>query len=169
MRATPWCDHDREGHTDFRQAVIGQFLRQRHGHLTGARDGARTPLGKQIGDLDLVVLGGGALNIIDADQLVLQGQQILERLANQLDGDVAAHEVRVSDHAFQRTFQLTHVGANALSDEERGIVRQIDLGLIGLLHQDRYTGFQLGGSTATVRPQPKRDFKRSSRPSISFG
>ncbi|MNQ78314.1 hypothetical protein D3C85_932220 [compost metagenome] len=51
--------------------------------------------------------------------------------------------MRVGDHALERAFQLTDVGANALGNEERGIVRQLDFGLIGLLHQDRHAGFQL--------------------------
>ncbi|MCY1496718.1 hypothetical protein D9M68_306590 [compost metagenome] len=49
----------------------------------------------------------------------------------------------MGDHPFQSAFQLADVGANTLGDEERGIVRQIDLGLLGFLHQDRDTGFQL--------------------------
>ena len=69
--------------------------------------------------------------------------QVFQGFADQLDGDVAAHEVRVGDHAFQRAFQLTDVGANTLGNEERGVMRQLDFGLIGLLHQDRHTGFQL--------------------------
>ncbi|MNP08131.1 hypothetical protein D3C76_1001880 [compost metagenome] len=72
----------------------------------------------------------------------MQRQQILQGLADQLNGDIATHEVRMGDHAFERTFQLTDVGANALGNEERCIVRQFDLGLIGLFHQDRDTGFQ---------------------------
>ncbi len=52
-------------------------------------------------------------------------------------------EVRVGNHPLQRAFQFTHVGADALGNEEGSIVRQIDLGLLGLLHQDRHTGLQL--------------------------
>ncbi len=49
----------------------------------------------------------------------------------------------VGDNALQRTFELTHVGADALGNKEGGIMRQVDFGLISLLHQNRNAGFQL--------------------------
>ena len=128
---------------DFRQTVVGQLLGQGHGYLTRARDRTRTTLGQQIGDLDLVVLSDSTLNVIHTDQFVLQRQQILERFTNQLDGDVTAHEMRVSDNPLQCTFQLTDVGSNALSDEKGCVMRELDFGLVGLLHQDCYAGLQL--------------------------
>ncbi|MNY03045.1 hypothetical protein D3C86_1356440 [compost metagenome] len=73
----------------------------------------------------------------------MQRQQVLQGFANQLDGDVAAHEVRVGDHAFERAFQFTDVGANALGNEERRVMGQVDFGLVGLLHQNRDPGLQL--------------------------
>ncbi|MNH24156.1 hypothetical protein D3C79_840740 [compost metagenome] len=103
--------------------MVGQLLGQGHGHLAWTRDRTRTTLGQQIGDLDLVVLGDGTLNVIHTDQLVLQRQQILERLTNQFDGDVAAHEVRVSDHPLQCAFQFTDVGTDALGNEEGRVMR----------------------------------------------
>ena len=71
-----------KGIADFRQTVIGQFLGQRHRYLTRSGHRARATLGEQIRHLDLVILGDRALNIIDADLLVLQCQQILESLAD---------------------------------------------------------------------------------------
>ncbi|MCY1173110.1 hypothetical protein D9M73_132610 [compost metagenome] len=128
--------------TDFRQTVVGQLLGQRHGHLAWTRDRTRTPLGQQIGDLDLVVLGDGALDVIHTHQFVLQREKILERFTNQLNGDVASHEVRMSDDALQSTFKFTDVGANTLGNKESSVMRQVYLGLVCLLHQDRDTGFQ---------------------------
>ncbi len=128
---------------DFGQAVVSQLFGQRHCNLTRTCDRARTTLGQQIGNLDLVVLGDRALNVIHRDQFVLQRQQVFQGFANQLDGDVAAHEVRVCDHAFKRAFQLTDVGADTLGNKERRIVWQIDFGLVSLFHQDRDAGFQL--------------------------
>src|SRR5690554_1314484 len=142
-RAAQLYDPVRQRHRRFRQAVVGQFLGQGHCHLTWPRNRARAPLGQNVRDLDLVVFGDGALNIVDADQLVLQCKKILERFANQLDGDIPSHEVGTGDHTLERTFQLTHVGADALGDKEGGIVGQIDARLLGLLHQDRDPRLQL--------------------------
>ena len=66
-----------EGVTDLRQAVVGEFLGQGHGDLTRTGHGARTALGEQVRQLDLVVLGHGALDVVDPHLLVLQGQQVL--------------------------------------------------------------------------------------------
>src|SRR5690606_7797109 len=123
--------------------------------LPRSRYRTRASLGQEIGNLDLVILSDGTLDIVDADQLVLQRQQILQRFSNQLDGDLAPHEVRVSDDALKRTFQLTHVGADTLSDEERGVMRQVDLGLISLFHQDRYPGLQLRWFDRNGQPPAK--------------
>ncbi|MNJ76726.1 hypothetical protein D3C77_740680 [compost metagenome] len=89
-----------EGIADFRQAVIGQFLGQRHRDLTRPRHRARAALGEHVGHLDLVVLDYRALDIVDTDQLVLQGQKVLEGFADQFDGDVTPHEVGMGDHPF---------------------------------------------------------------------
>jgi len=128
---------------NFRQAVIGKLFRQRHGYLTRTRYRTGTPFRQQIGNLDLVILGHSALDIVDADQFILQRQQVLQRFTNQFDGDIASHEVGMGDHAFQCTFQFPDVRANALSDEESCIVGQVDLRLVGLLHQNGNTGLQL--------------------------
>ncbi|MNH05901.1 hypothetical protein D3C79_652520 [compost metagenome] len=122
--------------------MVGQFLGQGHGHLTRAGHRTGTAFGQQIGDLDLVVLGHGALDVIHTHQFVLQREEILERFTNQLNGDVASHEVRMSDDALQSTFKFTDVGANTLGNKESSVMRQVYLGLVCLLHQDRDTGFQ---------------------------
>ncbi|MNJ57867.1 hypothetical protein D3C77_534760 [compost metagenome] len=49
----------------------------------------------------------------------------------------------MSDNPLQSTFKLTDVGANALGNKEGSIMRQVYLGLIGFLHQDRNASFQL--------------------------
>ncbi len=144
---------------DFRQAVVSQLFGQRHGNLTRTSDRARTTLGQQVGNLDLVILGDSALNVIHRDQFVLQRQQVFQGFANQLDGDIAAHEVRVGDHALERAFQLTDVGTNTLGNKERRIVGQIDFGLVGLFHQDRYTGFQLRRFDGNRQPPAKAGFQ----------
>ena len=126
------------------KAVVGQLLGQGHGNLTGPCNGAGATFGQDVGYLDLVVLGDGALNIIDTHQLVLQGEQVLERLTNQLNGDVASHKMRTGDDPLECTFQFADVGANTLGNKESRIVRQINPGLLGLLHQNGNAGFQLG-------------------------
>src|SRR5690606_32951928 len=46
------------------------------------------------------------------------------------------------DHAFERALDVSYVGTNALSEKKRRVRRQIHLGLLGLLQQDRSPRFQ---------------------------
>ena len=76
----------------------------------------------------------------------------------------------VATTRFKRALELAHVRADALRDEERDFLRQIDVAHIAALLMRIATQVSSsGGSIATVNPQPKRDFKRSSSPSTSFG
>src|SRR5690625_3772880 len=63
-----------KGFADLREAVVGQFLGQRHRHLARSRYRSAAPLGKQIRELDLVVFGHHALDVVYGDQLVLERQ-----------------------------------------------------------------------------------------------
>ncbi|SUX56648.1 Uncharacterised protein [Citrobacter amalonaticus] len=56
---------------NFRQAVVGELFRQRHGHLTRTRYRARTTLGQQIRNFNFVILRHRLLNIVDGDQFFL--------------------------------------------------------------------------------------------------
>src|SRR5690606_16252898 len=105
-------------------------------YLTGPGNRARAALGQDVGHLDLVVLRHRTLDVVDTDQLVLQGQQVLERLADQLDGDIATPEMGTGDDPLQGSLQLTDVGTDPLGDEECGVVGQIDTRLLGLLHEN---------------------------------
>ena len=54
-----------------------------------------------------------------------------------------AGEARVGDHAAQRALELAHVGADALGDEERHFLRQLDADGLRLGHEDRHAGLEL--------------------------
>src|ERR1700689_4134940 len=56
-----------EGIADLRQAVTGQFLRQRHRYLARARHGTAAAFRQQIRHTDLVVVGDGLLDVFHRD------------------------------------------------------------------------------------------------------
>ena len=74
----------------------------------------------------------------------------------------------VGDHAAQRALEFAHVRADALGDEERHLLGQLDAAAAALLIRIATRVSKSGGSIATVRPQPKRDFSRASRPCDFF-
>src|SRR5690606_280434 len=76
-------------------------------------------------------------------------------LADQLDGDIPAHEVSAGDHPFQSTFEFADVGADALGNEEGSVVGKVDTRLLGLLHQNGYPGLQLGRLDRHGQPPAK--------------
>ena len=57
--------------TYLRQTVIRQFLRERHGELSWARNRATAALRQQVGDPHFVVFRHGLLNVVDGDEFVL--------------------------------------------------------------------------------------------------
>ena len=59
---------------NLRQRMIGEFLGEAHSHLPRSRDAPITPLGKNIGQLDVVVLGYRSLNVVDTNLAVLDSQ-----------------------------------------------------------------------------------------------
>ncbi len=62
--------------TDLRQRMIGQLLGQGHGHLPRPRDTSITPLGENIGNFYIVILGNGSLNVVNTDLSILYGEQV---------------------------------------------------------------------------------------------
>lgn len=72
--------------------------------------------------------------------------------AHEIDGDGPAGKVGVGDHAVQRPFELTHVGTQALGDEERHFARQANVVLVGLFIRIATRVSSSGGSIATVSP-----------------
>ena len=132
-----------KGITYLRQTVVGQLLGQCHRQLARTGNGAGTTLGEQIRQLDLVVLRHRLLDIVDGDQLLLQCQQVAQRFAHEIDVDGTAGEVGVGDHPVEGAFQFTDVGSQTFGNEEGHFVRQMDLVLVCLAHQDRDAGLQL--------------------------
>src|ERR1700689_3958138 len=57
-----------KGIADLRQAVAGEFLRQRHCHLARPRHRTATALGQKVRDPHLVIVGYGLLDVLDRDQ-----------------------------------------------------------------------------------------------------
>ena len=79
---------------DFRQAVVREFLRQRHRHLARPRYRSAAPLRKQVGNANLEILGHGFLDVLDRDEPRLHRQQIalLARWRREKQHDAEAAE-----------------------------------------------------------------------------
>ena len=123
---------------DLGQALLGHLFGQVHGNLARAGDAGRALFAVHVGDLDLVEVRDRLLDVLDRDQALLQREQVLERFLRKIQRDRPACELRVRDHAPHRAFQFAHVRADALRDEERHFVRQLDAAGCGLAHEDRH-------------------------------
>ncbi len=132
-----------ESITNFRKAVCGQFLRQCHRYLARPGNGAAAPLRQKIRDPDLVVFSDRLLNILHRHQPFLKRQKVPKSLFCKLERNGPAGKVRSGHHPAQGSFQLTHVGANPLGDEEGNLLRQVHIRHRRLAHQDGHTRFEL--------------------------
>jgi hypothetical protein len=93
---------------------------------------------------------------------VLDAQQIAQGFAGQLDRDLFLVEARVRQDLAQRTFEFAHVGAHVLGHEESdffGHFNQLPPAPLLIRMATRISSS--GGSIATVRPESKRDTRRS--------
>ncbi|OMP13430.1 hypothetical protein COLO4_01703, partial [Corchorus olitorius] len=129
---------------DLGQALLGQFLGQVHGNLARPGNAGRALLAVHVGDLDLVVVGHRLLDVFHADLAVLDGQQIAQGLAGQLDGDFLLVEARIGQDLAQRAFELAHVGAHVLGHEEGDFLGHLGVLGAGLVDQDGHAHLQLG-------------------------
>src|SRR5262245_37163490 len=116
---------------DLRKAVIREFPGERHRNLARPRDRAAAALREEIRDADLVVLGDGFLDVFHRDEPLLGGQQVLERLAGELERHGPAGESRGREHAPQRALQFADIRANPLRDEEGDFLWQVTAGDLG--------------------------------------
>ena len=123
--------------------MIGEFLGERHGDLPWPRDGAGSALRHHVSNPQFVVLSDCLLNVLDGDHAVVQSQQITQRFFGEIQVDGLAHELRGSDHPAQGPFQLAHVGADSLGDEQGHVVLDLDVGETRFAHQNGGPGFQL--------------------------
>ena len=112
---------------------------------------------RHVCDLDLVEVGHGFLDVLDADLAVLDGQQVLQRITRQLDVDLLvvkrlqASTLR-SAPSSSRTLARTFVG-----DEEGDVLRAARRPSASAFLIRMATRISSsGGSMATVRPASKR-------------
>ena len=129
---------------DLGQRELRQFLRERHGHLARPRDRARTLLRVHLRGPDLVVVGDRLLDVLDRDLAVLDREQVAQRFLGERERDLLPVKVRVGDDPLERAFELAHVAANVLGDEERDLLVEAHPGLLGLREQDRDAHLELG-------------------------
>ena len=128
---------------DLRQTVAGQFLGQRHRHLARPGDGPAALRRQHVHHADAVVFGHRLLDVLDGDLLFLQRQQITQTVAGEVDGDRTAGKAGIGDDPSQRAFELADIGADALGDEERHLLWQLDTALFGLVVENRDPRLQL--------------------------
>ena len=85
----------------------------RHRQLARAGNGTGTTLGQQIRQFDLVVLRHRLLDVVDGDQLLLQGQQVAAPRARK--SMLMARPVKLAlAIPVEGAFQFTDVGAQTL-------------------------------------------------------
>src|SRR5690554_5821805 len=158
-----------KGIANFWQTVVGQFLGQGHRHLAGPGDGTGPALGQQIRYLDLVILRHGTLNIINTDLLFMQCQQVFQAFPDKRRSDlrpvkgafaITKRSAPSSSRTLERIFCAIKKAASLLS---------FTLACSAFFIRMATRVSSSGGSTITVRPQPNRDFSRSSIYTISFG
>ncbi len=129
---------------DLGQALLRELLGEVHRDLARPGDGGRALLAVHVRHLDLVVVGDGLLDVLHADLPVLDGQQVAQRLAGELDGDFLLVEARIGQDLAQRAFELAHVGAHVLGDEEGDFLGHLGALGPGLVDQDGHAHLELG-------------------------
>ncbi len=65
-----------EQFADFGQAFLRQLFGQKHGNLARPSDAGGALFAVHVGDFDFVEVGGGFLDVFDADLAVLNGQEV---------------------------------------------------------------------------------------------
>ena len=94
--------------------------------------------------LDLEVLGDGLLDALDAHLAAVEVEDVAQRFLGEVQRQLALGEAGEGQHLLQRPFQLAHVGADVLGNEERDFLGQRGRLELGLLKHDRHPHFQLG-------------------------
>ena len=98
---------------------------------------------------------------------LLDREQIAQRLAAQLDRELAARKARVGEDALQAAFELAHVGLDVLGEEERDRLVERDRLGFRFLQQDGDAHLELGRldgdgeAPAEARDQAVLDARRS--------
>ena len=112
-----------ESISNLRKTVVRKLLGQSHCDLPWPCHGAGAAFGDEVGDSQLVILRDSFLDILDGDELVLKRKQVFQCVFREIECYRLAGEVGTGHHAAQRAFELTDIRTNALSDEERDLVR----------------------------------------------
>jgi hypothetical protein len=78
-----------------------------------------------------------------------------------LNGNFFLVETRIGQNFAQGAFELAHVGAHVFGDKKSHFLRHVEPSTRALLIKIATRISNSGGSMATVRPESKRDTKRS--------
>lgn len=124
---------------------------------------------KKVGEPDAVILGDDALDIGDVRLLLLGVQQVAQGLLGKLHRDRSAKESGPCAQGVEGSFEIANVRTHPPRDQEGDLLRQSDPRARALLSKMAARVSKSGGSMATERPQPRRDFSRGSRLSYSLG
>ena len=103
--------------TNFRKAVFGQFLAQRHGYLPGAGDGPGAPAGQEVGNTQLIILSHCFLNVFNRHQSVVNVKQISEHFLCKTLGNGSSGKAGIGEKRIQGALQVSYVRADPPGNE----------------------------------------------------
>jgi len=101
-------------------------------------------LAASIANILLEPRAGADQVISDLLRELREGRALPAIAFGELDGDRMPGEARVGYYAPERTFELAHIRADPLADEERDFLRQDHPRVLRLGNEDGHTGLELG-------------------------
>ncbi|PAV66171.1 hypothetical protein WR25_02116 [Diploscapter pachys] len=115
---------------DLGQRARRQALRQIHGNLARAGDGAAAARRHQIERLQLEMLADELLDLVDRHAPLRPAQHVAQRRQREIQVDTVAGQLRIGDHAVQRAFQLADVGVDARGQQVEHLCGNLCLGQV---------------------------------------
>lgn len=95
--------------TDFRQAVVRELFCESHRHLPWSSHRAASVLRVDVRDSYAIVIGDSLLYVVEADEPLLQGKQIVKSQFGRFDIDGLGGEPGVGNHAVECPLQFADV------------------------------------------------------------
>ena len=149
---------------DLREGMTGELPGEVHRDPAGQGKGPGAVLAQEVRHLDAEVLADFLLDPLDGDVPVVLHEEVPQHLAGHVlrDGLIAVHGLR--GHADQRAFQLPDAVADSVGDEQRHLIRQVDVVHLRLPPEDGDPRLQIGqlnvGDEPPLEPRAQPLFQR---------
>jgi len=102
---------------DLGQRARGQALGEVHRDLARTGDHHGAPRGDQIDRLEVVMRRHCALDLVDRDSLGAAAQHIAERRLGELQVDLLAGQLGISDQAIERAFDFAQAAGDLVREQ----------------------------------------------------